>query len=164
MRFCAALSRFEGRCSTWRKLFPTMANCDAVFGACCMGLASFTAHANQLGSTRSCSYPRSRHVGCLGRQSCAPVVECGGFRLWPGRPGRCVAVAKRTGSFAMDLQMVVETFVVVVMGGLGSIAGAFYAAILIGCVHAFGIHFFRRRRWSWFFSPWRWCWLCGLKA
>ena len=42
----------------------------------------------------------------------------------------------------MDLQMVVETFVVVVMGGLGSIAGAFYAAILIGCVHAFGIHFF----------------------
>ena len=42
----------------------------------------------------------------------------------------------------MDLQMVVETFVVVVMGGLGSIAGAFYAAILIGWVHAFGIHFF----------------------
>jgi branched-chain amino acid transport system permease protein len=42
----------------------------------------------------------------------------------------------------MDLQMVVETFVVVVMGGLGSVAGAFFAAILIGCVHAFGIHFF----------------------
>ncbi len=42
----------------------------------------------------------------------------------------------------MDLQMVVETFVVVVMGGLGSIAGAFFAAILIGLVHAFGIHFF----------------------
>jgi branched-chain amino acid transport system permease protein len=42
----------------------------------------------------------------------------------------------------MDLQMVVETFVVVVMGGLGSIAGAFFSAILIGCVHAFGIHFF----------------------
>jgi len=42
----------------------------------------------------------------------------------------------------MDLQMVVETFVVVVMGGLGSIAGAFFASVLIGCVHAFGIHFF----------------------
>ena len=42
----------------------------------------------------------------------------------------------------MDLQMVVETFVVVVMGGLGSIAGAFFAAVLIGLVHAFGIHFF----------------------
>ena len=42
----------------------------------------------------------------------------------------------------MDLQMVVETFVVVVMGGLGSIAGAFYASVIIGLVHAFGIHFF----------------------
>lgn len=42
----------------------------------------------------------------------------------------------------MDLQVVVETFVVVVMGGLGSIAGAFLASMLIGCVHAFGIHFF----------------------
>ena len=42
----------------------------------------------------------------------------------------------------MDLQMVVETFVVVVMGGLGSITGAFWAAVLIGLVHAFGIHFF----------------------
>jgi branched-chain amino acid transport system permease protein len=42
----------------------------------------------------------------------------------------------------MDLQMVVETFVVVVMGGLGSIAGAFYASMIIGLVHAFGIHFF----------------------
>jgi len=42
----------------------------------------------------------------------------------------------------MDLQMVVETFVVVVMGGLGSISGAFWAAVLIGLVHAFGIHFF----------------------
>ena len=42
----------------------------------------------------------------------------------------------------MDFQMVVETFVVVVMGGLGSISGAFLAAVLIGLVHAFGIHFF----------------------
>jgi branched-chain amino acid transport system permease protein len=42
----------------------------------------------------------------------------------------------------MDLQMVVETFVVVVMGGLGSISGAFFAAVLIGCVHAFGIYLF----------------------
>ena len=49
---------------------------------------------------------------------------------------------REPANLQMDLQMVVETFVVVVMGGLGSIAGAFFAAILIGCVHAFGIHFF----------------------
>jgi len=49
---------------------------------------------------------------------------------------------REPANLQMDLQMVVETFVVVVMGGLGSIAGAFVASILIGCVHAFGIHFF----------------------
>ena len=49
---------------------------------------------------------------------------------------------REPANLQMDLQMVVETFVVVVMGGLGSIAGAFFSAILIWCVHAFGIHFF----------------------
>ena len=42
----------------------------------------------------------------------------------------------------MDLNIIVETFVVVVMGGLGSIGGAFAAALLIGLVHAYGIAVF----------------------
>jgi len=42
----------------------------------------------------------------------------------------------------MDMNVIVETFVVVVTGGLGSIGGAFLAALLIGLVHAFGIGFF----------------------
>ena len=42
----------------------------------------------------------------------------------------------------MDMQMVVETFVVVVTGGLGSIGGAYAAAVLIGLIHAFGVTFF----------------------
>jgi branched-chain amino acid transport system permease protein len=49
---------------------------------------------------------------------------------------------REPANLQMDFQMVVETFVVVVMGGLGSISGAFYASLLIGCVHAFGIYFF----------------------
>jgi len=42
----------------------------------------------------------------------------------------------------MDMNVIVETFVVVVTGGLGSIGGAFAAALLIGLVHAFGIAVF----------------------
>ncbi len=42
----------------------------------------------------------------------------------------------------MDVNVVVETFVVVVTGGLGSIGGAFAAAVLIGLIHAFGLSFF----------------------
>ena len=39
----------------------------------------------------------------------------------------------------MDMAMVVETFVVVVTGGLGSVGGAFAAALLIGLIHALGV-------------------------
>ena len=42
----------------------------------------------------------------------------------------------------MDVNVVVETFVVVVTGGLGSIGGAFAAAVLIGVMHALGLSFF----------------------
>ena len=42
----------------------------------------------------------------------------------------------------MDVNVVVETFVVVVTGGLGSIGGAFAASLLIGVIHAFGVNFF----------------------
>jgi len=42
----------------------------------------------------------------------------------------------------MDVNVVVETFVVVVTGGLGSIGGAFLAAVLIGVIHAVGLSFF----------------------
>ena len=41
----------------------------------------------------------------------------------------------------MDMAMVVETFVVVVTGGLGSVGGAFAAALLIGVIHALGVAF-----------------------
>ncbi len=42
----------------------------------------------------------------------------------------------------MDLSIIAEAFVVVVVGGLGSVTGAFLAAVLIGVVHAFGILIF----------------------
>jgi branched-chain amino acid transport system permease protein len=40
---------------------------------------------------------------------------------------------------AMDLRVIVDVFVVVVIGGLGSIAGAFVASVLVSELNAFGI-------------------------
>lgn len=48
-------------------------------------------------------------------------------------------IPKDTANLQMDLNIITETFVVVVIGGLGSISGAFLAALLIGQTHAFGI-------------------------
>ena len=52
--------------------------------------------------------------------------------------GGALQLPREPANLQMDMNIVVETFVVVVTGGLGSIGGAFLAALLIGLVHAFG--------------------------
>ena len=52
--------------------------------------------------------------------------------------GGALQLPREPATLQMDVNVVVETFVVVVTGGLGSIAGAFFAALLIGLIHAFG--------------------------
>jgi branched-chain amino acid transport system permease protein len=56
--------------------------------------------------------------------------------------GGALQLPREPATLQMDVTVVVETFVVVVTGGLGSIAGAFYAALLIGLIHALGISLF----------------------
>src|SRR5262249_53779539 len=51
-------------------------------------------------------------------------------------------IPKDTANLQMDLNIITETFVVVVIGGMGSVLGAFLAALLIGQTHAFGILMF----------------------
>jgi branched-chain amino acid transport system permease protein len=56
--------------------------------------------------------------------------------------GGALQVPREAASLHMDLAVIAEVFVVVVVGGLGSIPGAFLAALLIATVHAFGIVIF----------------------
>ena len=56
--------------------------------------------------------------------------------------GGALQLPREPAHLQMDMAVIVETFVVVVTGGLGSIGGAFVAAILIGMVHALGIAWF----------------------
>ena len=56
--------------------------------------------------------------------------------------GGALRLPSEPANLQMDVNVVVETFVVVVTGGLGSISGAFLAALLIGMVHALGVSFF----------------------
>ena len=56
--------------------------------------------------------------------------------------GGALQLPREPATLQMDVNVVVETFVVVVTGGLGSIAGAFFAALLIGLIHAIGLSWF----------------------
>ena len=53
--------------------------------------------------------------------------------------GGALQVPREAVNLHMDMTMVVEAFVVVVVGGMGSLPGAFLAALLIGQLQAFGI-------------------------
>ena len=63
------------------------------------------------------------------------------FALGAGLAGLAGAlqIPRETVNLQMDLTILVEAFVVVVVGGRGSITGAFWASMAIGVLHAFGI-------------------------
>jgi len=52
--------------------------------------------------------------------------------------GGALQIPRDAVHHAMDLSIIVEVFVVVVIGGLGSIVGAFVAAVLVSELNAFG--------------------------
>ncbi len=56
--------------------------------------------------------------------------------------GGALRLPRDAANLHMDLNIIAEAFVVVVVGGMGSVPGAFLAAILIGELHAFGIVLF----------------------
>jgi branched-chain amino acid transport system permease protein len=56
--------------------------------------------------------------------------------------GGAVQLPRAAVTHDMDLRVIADAFVVVVVGGLGSVAGAFLAALLIGELSAFGIWMF----------------------
>src|SRR5438477_657873 len=56
--------------------------------------------------------------------------------------GGALQIPRDQVDHAMDLRNIIEVFVVVVIGGLGSIVGAFVAAVLVSELNAFGILIF----------------------
>jgi len=56
--------------------------------------------------------------------------------------GGALQIPKSPANTGMDLSIIAEAFVVTVIGGMGSVPGAFLAAVLIGQLQAFGILIF----------------------
>jgi branched-chain amino acid transport system permease protein len=60
---------------------------------------------------------------------------------WLAGLGGALSVPVRTISPGMGELIIIEAFVVVVLGGLGSLRGAFLGALAIGLLHSYGIVF-----------------------
>jgi branched-chain amino acid transport system permease protein len=65
--------------------------------------------------------------------------------------GGALQIPRDAVHHALDLRIIVDVFVVVVIGGLGSIIGAFVAAVLVSELNAFGILISRKSPSSWCF-------------
>jgi branched-chain amino acid transport system permease protein len=53
--------------------------------------------------------------------------------------GGALQIPRVSASGQMDISIITEVFVVTVIGGMGSVTGAFLAAVLIGLLQAFGV-------------------------
>ena len=56
--------------------------------------------------------------------------------------GGALQIPRTSASGQMDITVIAEAFVVTVIGGMGSVPGAFVAALLIGLLQAFGVLIF----------------------
>jgi branched-chain amino acid transport system permease protein len=56
--------------------------------------------------------------------------------------GGALQLPRESVSLSMDMSMIIDAFVVVVIGGMGSLRGAALASIIVGVVQAFGILIF----------------------
>jgi len=61
------------------------------------------------------------------------------FGCWLAGLGGTLIVPTISASPGMDMTVLIECFIIVVIGGLGSISGAFLGSIIYGLVNAFGI-------------------------
>lgn len=81
-------------------------------------------------------------VGALGANQALLFTSVFFFGAFLAGLGGAAQIPKGGADLLMDLNVIAEAFVIVVIGGMGSILGAFLAAVIIGELNAFGILIF----------------------
>ncbi|HYF07151.1 MAG TPA: ABC transporter permease [Acetobacteraceae bacterium] len=115
-----------------------------VVGPVVLGLLWLLFHRTRFGTLVRAATQDREMVGALGVNQ--RLLFTGVFALGSllAGLGGALQLPRESVNLHMDLAIIAEAFVVVVVGGLGSLPGAFLAALLIGQMHAFGILIFPR--------------------
>lgn len=102
------------------------------------GLRAFLHYARLGRIIRAITYSREM-MNVLGEN--VPIVYTKVFMLgcWLGGLGGALAAPLTSVYVGIDMAIIIECFIVVVIGGLGSLPGAFIGAIIFGLLNAFGI-------------------------
>ena len=125
-------------------LFPRYELFLIVVGPVVLGLLWLLFHRTRFGVLVRAATQDRDMVGALGVNQ--RMLFTGVFALGSmlAGLGGALQLPRESVNLHMDLAIISEAFVVVVVGGLGSLPGAFLAALLIGQLHAFGIMVFPR--------------------
>jgi branched-chain amino acid transport system permease protein len=131
---------FNGKVSLWGLSFPAynlfLIGCGfAVF----IGLVALMRYTGLGRIIRAVTYHREM-ANALGIN--VPKVYTGVFMLgcWLGGLAGTLMPPMSVVALGSDMAVIIECFIIVVIGGLGSLPGAFIGAIILGLLTAFGIY------------------------
>jgi branched-chain amino acid transport system permease protein len=113
-----------------------------VLGPIVLGLLWLLSHRTRWGVLVRAATEDREMAGALGvnqRLLFTSVLFLGSFLAGLGG---ALQIPKEAVNLQMDIHIIAEAFVVVVIGGMGSVAGAFFAALLVGELSAFGVLIF----------------------
>ena len=122
--------------------FPSYELFLIVVGPIMLGLLWFLFQKTRWGTLVRAATQDREMVGALGVNQRLLFTSVFAFGAGLAALGGALQLPREAVTLHMDLATISEVFVVVVVGGLGSVGGAYLAAVLIGILHAFGILIF----------------------
>ena len=122
--------------------FPTYELLLIAIGPAVLALLWFLFQKTRWGTLVRAATEDREMVGALGVNQRLLFTSVFAFGAGLAGLGGALQLPREAATLHMDLSMIAEVFVVVVVGGLGSVTGAYLAAVLIGILHAFGILIF----------------------
>ncbi|MBK18797.1 MAG: ABC transporter permease [Rhodospirillaceae bacterium] len=110
-----------------------------VLGPLVLGIIWLIFHRTRWGTLVRAATQDREMVGALGVNQAFLFTSVFFLGAFLAGLGGAAQIPKGGADLLMDLNVIAEAFVIVVIGGMGSILGAFLAAVIIGELNAFGI-------------------------
>ena len=129
----------KGAVSIFGQLTPTYDIVLMVLGPVVLGFLMLLFHRTRFGILVRAATQDRDMVAALGVNQKWLFTGVFALGVFLAAFGGALQISRDAVSHSMDLPVIVETFVVVVIGGLGSVGGAFVAALLVSELNAFGI-------------------------
>ena len=122
--------------------FPAYELFLIVVGPVVLGLLWLLMHRTRFGILIRAATRDREMVGALGVNQALLFTGTLFLGAFLAGLGGALQIPRVSASGQMDITIIAEVFVVTVIGGMGSVTGAFLAAVLIGLLQAFGVLIF----------------------